>query len=295
MATGEAALHGAGAERRGRAIAFAVTGILCFTLADAGIKWLSADVPTMMIVFVLGFCGIFSSTAVPVLQDGLNSLATRRPGLQLLRGLLMCVSMGTVFLALGMMPLADVVAMSYSTPLFVAVLAVPLLKERLRPVQMLAILVGFAGVLIVARPGETALALPALLIVTGSVSYALAMIVTRWMRTTESPASQMFYSHLTVTTASALTLPWFWTVPEAAEAALMIGIGLLNGLAHYCVMCAYRHAPAAVVAPFDYTAILWGAFFGYVIWAEVPGWHLWAGAALIVASTLVVARTRAAA
>lgn len=280
-------------ERRGAGIAFAAAGIFLFVCADAVIKWLSADYHAVVIAWFSGVFGGLSSTVLGARGFGWRALGTRHPGTQIARGLLILGSMLTAFLALAFMPLADVTAIAYSTPLFVAALAVPMFGERLAAPQVVALVAGFAGVVLIARPGAGIVQWAAALPVASAAFYAVAMLVTRRLRSDETAAATMFWSHATVIAATSLALPWFWTTPPWPAALALMVLGLVNGVAHYCVMQAYRLARAATVAPLDYTALAWATLFGFVLWGDFPAPSVWLGAGLVVATTLYLARTRA--
>jgi drug/metabolite transporter (DMT)-like permease len=280
-------------ERRGAGIAFAATGVFLFVCADAAIKGFSADYHAVMIVWFSGVFGAVSATALGIRGLGLGALATRHPFAQVARGLLIAGSMVTAFLALKSMPLADVAAISYSTPLFVAALAVPMLGERLKRPQAITLAIGFVGVILMAQPGSSVFRTAALLAVASALFYAVAMLVTRRMRADETAAATMLYSHVTVIVVSSLALRWFWSTPSALDAVQLIVLGLVNGTAHYCVMQAYRLAPAASVAPFDYTSLVWATLIGFAVWGDFPAPSVWLGVTLVVATTLYLARSRA--
>lgn len=280
-------------ERHGVGIAFAATGVFLFICADAAIKHFSADYHAVMVAWFSGVFGAVSSTGLGARGLGLDTLRTRQPLAQVLRGLLITGSMVTAFLALKFMPLADVSAVGYSTPLFVAALAVPLLGERLTRHQGLAVAIGFAGVLLIAQTGTGVFRPAALLAMTSAFLYAIAMIVTRRMRASETAAATMLWSHATVAVVTSVALPWFWSTPTTLDGLLLVVLGLVNGTAHYCVMQAYRVAPASRVAPFDYTGLVWATVFGYVLWGDYPAPAVWLGVALVVSMTLYLARIRA--
>lgn len=280
-------------ERRGAGIAFAAAGIFLFVCADAVIKWLSGDYHAVLIAWFSGVFGGISSTALGARGLGLGALKTRHPVAQILRGLLILGSMLTAFVALGYLPLADVTAIAYSTPLFVAALAVPMLGERIGARRAILLALGFAGVVLMAQPSTGVLHAAALLPIASALLYAVAMLVTRRMRADESAAATMFWSHATVIVGASAALPWFWTTPGAFDGAMLVVLGFSNGVAHYCVMQAYRVARAATVAPLDYTALVWATVFGFVVWGDFPAPTVWLGVALVVATSLYLARSRA--
>jgi drug/metabolite transporter (DMT)-like permease len=286
------AATGAGGPRRGglRGIGCNVIGVFLFCVADALVKWLSEGYPTMQLVFFSGAIGLVTATALAYRQSGPGALRTRRPWVHVGRGVLIFGSMASFFFALRHLPLADVTAVSYTSPLWIALLAVPVLGEPLGWRRIGAVLVGFGGVLLIARPGGTDAHAALLIALLNAVFYALAMLSTRRFRAHETPAAMMFYMHAVIAVLALVTLPWFWRTPGPADLALLLALGGLNGVGHFFVMQAYRLAPAAAIAPFDYTALVWAALIGLLVWGEFPNAWVLAGIGLIVVATLTVAR-----
>jgi drug/metabolite transporter (DMT)-like permease len=167
-------------------------------------------------------------------------------------------------------------------------LSVPLLGEKVGPRRWIAVLVGFIGVLLIVRPDAEILSGAAPVALAGTVFYALAMIYVRKLSRTETSTSIVFYFTLTCTIITGIFMPFLWVAPDAAGWAMLITVGLIGGLAQMTMTNALRLADLSVVAPFDYTALLWTGGFGYLIWSEVPGTNVWFGTAIVIASGIYI-------
>jgi drug/metabolite transporter (DMT)-like permease len=273
-----------------RGIALMVLSVFLFTCMDAVVKWVGQTHPVGQIVF---FRNLFAF--LPILYfvgrtGGVAVLRTRNIGGHLWRGLVGVGSMGCLFAAYSLLPLGDAVALAMSGPIFMTALSVPLLGEIVGRRRWTAVAIGFAGVLLMTRPGVGSLAPGAVLALSGAVFYALAMISIRKLSRTEHPTTIVFYFTLFAMLAGAASLPFGqWVTPASAlDLGLLIAVGLLGGLAQFAMTHAFRLAPVALVAPFDYLALVFAMAFGYAIWRELPdGWIL-SGAAVVVASGLYI-------
>ncbi|MCI0430920.1 MAG: DMT family transporter [Rhodospirillales bacterium] len=228
---------------------------------------------------------------LPVLAraGGLALLRTERLGAHIGRAAMGFGAMICFFTAFSLMPLADVVAISLSAPIFITALSVPLLAEQVGPRRWAAVMVGFLGVLVMVRPGGASLIEPvALLPLTGAVLYALALIAMRKLGATERATTTVFYFTLVCTALSGLAQPFVWRMPDLPDFVLLVCVGLLGGSAQLLMTQSLRIAPAAVVAPFDYSALVFSIGFGFAFWGEVPDWMLLLGAAIVVASGLYI-------
>ncbi len=199
---------------------------------------------------------------------------------------------GSVFIVLGLgaLPLATAVTMLFLSPIILVALSAPLLSERVGAHRWVAVLGGFAGVLIIMRPGGSAFEWALLLPLAGAFINALRDLLTRRLSRTETSLSILFWSNMVLMAGSALTAPFGWVSVSAAGTVWFIAAGAFNIGAHFFIIEALRVGEASVAAPIRYTALLWAALFGYLIWGELPGIWLWAGAAVIVASSLYMIR-----
>jgi len=280
-----------------RGIVLMVLSVFLFSSMDAMIKWATSDYPTGQIVFFRNFLAF-----VPVLLffwrgGSAMTLRTRRIGGHLARGVVGVASMFCFFLAFGLLPLADTIALGMSGPIFLTALSVPLLGERVGIRRWSAVLAGFAGVLIMVRPGSGVFEFKALTAIAGAFFYALAMVSIRRLSRSEPAGTIVFYFTLFAMIAGLLTLPLAWLAPEwigpwawpdAAGWTILIGIGLLGGTAQLTLTYAFKLAPVAVIAPFEYGSLVFGVVLGLLIWREVPDRYILCGAAIVVASGLYI-------
>ncbi len=285
----------AASDRVGVGIASGVVAVFFFSIADATAKWLGQDYAPAQIVFLRYVFGLLPVAVFVWRSGGTRSLRTGRPRAHALRALLIFGALLCFFTGLRHMPLAEAIAVAFTAPLFVTALSVPVLGEAVGPRRWAAVLVGFLGALIMLRPGTAAFRPEALLILTSSLFFALAMLLTRRMALTETNVAMLAYTTLGAGLASLPLMPFLWQAPAGGDLWLFFLIGMVGSMAAYFVIMAYRHAPAAVVAPFDYTALIWGALLGWFIWREQPEPLVWVGAALIALSGTYIARREAVA
>lgn len=271
-------------------IAMMVTAAAIFGVMDALVKWLSASYSTVQIMFfrslfafppILGM--LWSSGA------GLGGLRTTRLAGHALRSLYGCAAMVFFFHAYRVMPLADVTAIAFAAPIFIAGLSVWLLGERVGLHRWSAIVVGFVGMLIIVRPGQGGIATDSMVVVLATLLYALAMIQIRKLAATEPSTAIAFYFTAFCTLWTALALPWFWVTPVAAlDWMLLMAVGLLGGTAQLFMTRAFALAPVSVVAPFDYTHLLWSVLLGWYLFGDFPDAATWTGATVVIASGLYI-------
>lgn len=272
-----------------RGAAHMLAGVLLFSVMDAAVKWLVADYPVHQIVFfrtifALGPCLYFIRRA-----GGFATLRTRRPLVHATRGVIGLAAMGCYFYAFAEMDLADAKAILFSAPLFMTVLSIPLLGERVGVFRWSAVLVGFVGVLAILKPDGDMVQLGALAAVGGAVLYALAVITVRHLSVTESAASITFYFTLTGAVAgTAMMLTFGWVAPTWPDLLLLICVGLVGGVGQFCLTQAFRYGETAAVAPLEYLSMAWALLFGYLIWNDIPEAEVFAGIALVVAAGLFI-------
>jgi drug/metabolite transporter (DMT)-like permease len=212
------------------------------------------------------------------------------------RGVVGTVAMGLMFTGLGLLPLPEVTAIGYATPLLVVVLAAMFLGEQVRFFRLSAVALGLLGVMIVLSPRLTALQggatdrelLGAVVVLTGAACAALAQVFVRKMVEYEETSAIVFWFSVTSTGLSLLTLPFGWQVPSLEVAALLILSGLLGGIGQIGLTAAYRYADAGLVAPFDYFSMLLALLIGYFIFGEAPTLTVLGGATLVIAAGILI-------
>ena len=277
-------------DRIGLGIASVLVGMFAVAGMDAAAKWLATGYPVAELVF---FRSLFALPPILLLVwhgGGRAALRIRWGWGHLLRAVFALSAIFCFFTALRVMPLAEATSIAFAAPLFVTALSVPVLGEHVGPRRWAAVVVGFLGVLVMTRPGSAAFQPEALLVLGAALCYACAMLVTRRLARTETTPAITFYGTLLLLAGSAIPLPFGWRVPEAEDMVVFVLMGLFGGATMYFMTQAYRYAPAAVVAPFDYTALIWATLFGWLIWHELPDSYVWAGAAIVIASGLYIIR-----
>lgn len=282
-------------EARARRERLVGIGLMClapilFAGLDASGKILAREgVDPLLATFMRYAVNVALVTAVlnPVTRPGVAR--TRRLPLQVARSVLLFGSTACNFLALGSLQLAETVSIQFAAPLAVALLAGPLLGEWSSRARLAAILLGFFGVLVIVRPGFSAVN-PAVLYCFGNMAcYALYVIATRKLAAYDSSATTIFYTGLAGLVLMSPLLPWIWSAPASGLAwFLLVAVGLFGTGGHWLLVLAHARAPANVLAPFLYTQILWSVLLGFLVFGDVPsGWTL-AGAGVIVASGLAL-------
>jgi drug/metabolite transporter (DMT)-like permease len=284
----------------GKGIFFKLVSAVLFAVMSALIRYLGARYPVGEVVFYRSAFAIVPVMAVYAWRGELAAVVrTERPLGQAGRGALSIVGMFFNFGALARLPLVESNAISFTSPLFSVALAALVLKERVRVYRWSAVIIGFLGVLVVLSPhlsgDELTIAMASatslsgvIFGIAGSVANAGTVIQTRRLTQSESTSSIVFYFSLSCALAGLVTWPFGWLSPSGAEFAALIGIGLLGGTAHIFLTESYRHASASVVAPFDYTSMIWALLLGYALFGETPTPMIVAGSAIIAGAGLFV-------
>jgi drug/metabolite transporter (DMT)-like permease len=276
-------------DRRQRLVGIALMcgAIVSFSCLDASAKWLNQDLDPILTVWVryVGSIVFVSLFVNPWTTPGVTR--TRRPWLQAGRSVLLLGSTALNFVALQYLQLTETVSIMFAAPLLVALLAGPLLGEWAGPRRLAAIAVGFAGVLVITRPGLGGMHPAAFLSLGSAVCYALYSIATRMLASADSSATTLFYSGIAGFVLVTPLVPLVWSLPDAALAwALMIAVGACGAFGHWFLILAHARAPAPVLAPFTYTQIVWMMVLGFLVFGELPDAWTLAGSAIVIASGL---------
>ena len=277
------------------AVTLKLSALFLFTAMSALVKALSADFPPGQMVF---FRSLF---AVPVIVAWLISrgelaqgFVVRKPMGHFWRGVLGTTAMGLTFTGLSLLPLPEVTAIGYATPIFTLILAALLLGERIRLIRIGAVAIGLLGVLIMIWPRlgsadlGTGATIGALCVLGATVARGFVQIHIRQLVQVDHPAAIVFYFSMTATLLSALTVFWGWTMPTLNQLLILITMGLIGGVAQILVTSSYRFGQASMLAPYDYTSMLFAIFIGYVWFDELPTLAILLGAALVIAGNAVV-------
>lgn len=228
-----------------------------------------------------------------VARTGWGALRTRRIGGYTLRAVCGLTAMLLWFWAITLMPLGEAVALSFTAPLFASVAAVALLGERMGLRRTLALLAGFAGALIILRPGIVAVSEPALLVLASSVFIAFSVTMVKTLSRSENPAAIVTWMGVFMTPMSLIAAAFFWRGPTWGDTALLVVMGGFATVGQVAMTRAYAATEATIVLPFDYARLPFAAVIAYFAFAEVPDAWTWIGAAVIAGATIYIARREA--
>ncbi|WP_170785408.1 DMT family transporter [Ruegeria lacuscaerulensis] len=277
------------------AVGLKLGALFLFTAMAALVKALSDTFPPGEMVF---FRSLF---AIPVIIGWLlwrgelaQGLITRKPMGHVWRGVLGTSAMGLTFTGLALLPLPEVTAIGYATPIFTLILAAVILGERIRMIRIGAVGLGLLGVLIMIWPRlggnnmESTATLGALCVLVATMARGFVQIHIRQLVQVDHPAAVAFYFSVTATLLSALTAFWGWTAPTLEQTLILALVGLTGGVAQILVTTSYKFAQASMLAPYDYTTMLFAVVIGYVWFDELPTLVMLGGAALVIAGNVVV-------
>ena len=281
-----------------RGILFKVIALFLFSIMASLVKASAPHVPSYQAVFFRSFF------AMPIILiwlaqrlDLRTGLRTKNPLGHLWRGLIGTSAMAMGFSALGILPLPEVTAIGFASPMFTVILAALLLGETIRRFRITALGIGLIGVGIIIAPRltvfelggvEGVLLLGVVLALGSAFLRALAQVHVRRLVKTEETAAIVFYFSLTATCASLLTIPFGWVWPTPLEFVFLISAGLVGGVAQIFLTTGYRYAQASTLAPFDYVSMLFALLIGYFIFAEVPTVATLVGAAIVIAAGILI-------
>ena len=264
----------------------------CFTAMAGIIRHVSGDMHPFEIAFFRAFFGLVFM-APWFLRLGLASVRSSRVGLHVCRSLAMVAASLTWFTAVSLMPIAEVTALTFTTPLFATLGAALFLAERVGLRRAAAIGAGFAGALIILRPGVEALSMPAMAALASAAFGAIGMLIVKSLSRTESPATIVIYVGLLFTPLSLVPALFVWSTPTPESLAWLAALGLVANLGHLSFTRAMASADATAVLPFDFLKLFFTAALGYLLFAEVPDAWTWTGAAVIFGATLYTAHREA--
>ena len=274
-------------------IALKLGATLTFSLMYVLIR-LAGHVPVGEVVFFRGFFALLPLFAFSFLARGPAAvLRTARPWLHMRRSIAGTASMFLNFFAVTRLPLADVTAFSFVMPIFATVLAALLLNEKVGPHRAVAVVAGFAGVLMMIEPhagfgagaGSSIGATSAL---AGALLSAFVVVFIRQMSATESSEAIVFYFMASCALAGAATMLWAYQPLDWRQAGLLVLCGVMGGFGQLCMTYSYRYAEPSLLAPFDYAAMIWAVSLGFLVFAEVPERIVLAGAGVVIASGLYI-------
>jgi S-adenosylmethionine uptake transporter len=269
-------------------IALACAGYACFSLQDAMVKWLVASYEVPEILFM--------RSLVIVLVTGVLVRYRRHPSIfkspyrrtVVLRAGLMLLAWLLFYNAARHLGLAELTTLYFSAPIIVLILSIFVLKEKIHAGRWIACIGGFIGVTIAANPTHSPNLVPAAMCIVAGFCWAWSTILIRLVSRSETTLTQMYATSLIFGLACALSFPWTWKTPDASGWALMLTLGVISTIGQFLLYEGFRYAPASTLAPIEYSGLVWAFIYGYVIWAEIPAINVFAGALLIIASSLLL-------
>ena len=289
-------LHADSARNRLTGIGLISLTYMLFTLLDGSAKWLVQSVPVLVVVWLRFLSQALLASALLFPIRGRALVRTRHLRWHVVRGLMFCAMTGINFWALQYLQLTVTASILFTVPILIALMSAPLLGERMDAKRWAAILVGFAGVLVIVRPGSAAFHPAMLLSLVNAVLYAAFNLMTRKLAAYDTPETIQFLPAVVASVVLApFTLAVWESPPGGFEWLLLCLMGVFGGTGHYLLAVAHRYAPASTLAPFLYQQILYMALFGYLVFGSVPDAAVWVGAAIVISSGLYLfARERRA-
>lgn len=277
-----------------RGLVLLLGAIVCFAGMDASAKWLSSDLPPLMVSGGRYLFALLVAMAFLRPWEDRKRVQTSRPGLQIVRGCCLAGTTLCVFTALRYLPLSQVTAINFASPLITALLAGPFLSEKIGPRRLVAVLVGFAGVLVVTRPFGGQLERASFFALAAAISNSFYVLTTRLLSRTDSSEATMFYTSIVGVVVISPFLGLDWKLPSSPGVwAVLVLLGALGAVGHWLLILAHRLAPASTLAPFFYTQIVGSVTLGYLVFREIPdGWTLVGGGIVIASGLYLLYRER---
>ena len=278
-------------ERSTRAVVAMLAAVALFSMMDAGLKQLSGHYPSLQVAALRGGASLPLALAWALSTTGWRSLVRVRWPLHLMRGVLGVMMIAAFVHGLRTLPLSTAYAIFFVAPLLISALSVPFLRERVGRSRWAAIGSGLAGVLIVLRPtGEGLMTTAGLAILLSAFGYAVSAIAVRVLGRTDSTQAMVVWVMASMAIgAGALAVPG-WVPLRGEDGWLIAGVGIAGALGQYAITEAFRLGEASLIAPLEYSALLWGALLDLTFWQVLPDGATWLGAAVIVASGLYLVR-----
>ncbi len=276
-----------------RGVLLIMSSVFLFSSMDTLAKLMLESYPLPPLIWARYAVHLVFMLVLLAPRMGFDLVRTQRPGLQILRGLLLVTSTAFFYLSLQHLPLAEAAAITFVAPVLVSALSGPMLGERVTGRQWVAVTLGFVGVLVIIRPGGGLLTVAAVFPLITALLFALYQIMTRKLAGRENPFTTLFFTALVGTLAASLALPFTWKTPTLTQAALMVAIGCLGGFGHFLLIRAVGIASPTALAPYLYTQLVWSTLLAYIVFREFPDSVSLLGMLVIVlAGLLAVTWTR---
>jgi drug/metabolite transporter (DMT)-like permease len=266
------------------------TAVLCFSLVDATAKWLTQGYDPWQIAFLSRIVPIVVALIVAYRETGNPfNFYTKFPKVQILRAALTIPMIWCFFTGLKLMSLAEAITIAFTAPLFITMLSRPLLGEKIGPRRWGAVMIGFVGILVALRPGVGGIGTGPILVIISAFAYALSMCLLRRFAGQEPTHNILFYSAIGAFLVGGFNSVSIWTQPDTADWGLLLLVGVWGVFGSYAVIRAYRLGEASMLAPLEYTALIWSIMFDFWLFSLTPVPAVLLGAAIVIASNVYIA------
>jgi drug/metabolite transporter (DMT)-like permease len=261
-----------------------------FSLQDASVKWLVVAIPVIQILFVRSVTILVICLVIGRREVVAQSLRSPVRGPMVIRALLLFAAWLSYYNAAKYLGLAELTTLYYAAPILITLLAVPVLKEDVPPIRWLAVVIGFVGVVVATDLINTGLAIswPVWLALQAAVFWAISTVLLRKTALAERTIVQMTISNFLLAVFTGIALVFYWTPVTLTELALASLTGFIAALGQYAMFEGMRRAPVSILAPFEYTSLIWAFILGLLIWGDVPRHNVFLGAALIFAAGVTI-------
>ena len=261
---------------------------LMFSLQDASIKLLVVAFSVWQILFLRSLTILVACVAIGgtrILRDSAHSPIVKP---MLLRSFLILAAWLCFYSAAKELQLAELTTIYFAAPVVVTILSIPILGERVPAIRWVAVLTGFAGVFVACDPAKLGISVPVALVLAAAFLWALSVVLLRKIALQERTLVQLVLNNAFFLLIAGLPLLWMWQTPEPGQTALLVSVGVLGGLAQYALFEGMKRAPVSIIAPFEYTSLVWSFGLGFLIWGDLPRVEVFHGAALIVGAGLMI-------
>ena len=271
-----------------RGIMFILLAMLIFSILNAIVKDITTHYDPIQLVFFRCFFAAFPAGAFLILQKGWMRPSPPEWGVHLKRALLLAIGLSVLFLGIGKLPLSNSMALYFSSTLFLVLLSYPILKEKVGVIQGIAVVIGLVGVLIIAKPEGDVFHWGTILVIVGALMESAYNLYGRFLSSTHNSYMITFLGSFLPALLILIVLPFVWIMPDFKGWIALIALGLGGGLGQLCVTTAYRYAPAGILAPMIYSAMLWSVLLDITLYGNWPTESLLLGCSIIIASGLII-------
>ena len=263
--------------------------VCAFSVMDVIVKW-SEDYPVGQVLFFRGLCGVIPILFLIPKDRYFDFYKTKRPFLHFKRCIAGLIAIVAIFIALRKLPLATVVSITFAAPIFTTILSIFFLNEKVGLYRWMAVIVGFVGIIVISEPGYTSLNINYLYPIIFCLGLSYVAIAIRQLSSTEPVWLIGLYFSFSIMIISFFTISQGWLMPNLKDLFLLSMVGILGGLANLWLTQSYKLSEVTLVTPLKYLALVFGIFFGYLIWDEVPSIKTLTGASLVIISSFIIFR-----